>query len=352
MATISNPRPNHTPKPVAAAAAAAAGKSSSKLGGVKRGQLRSALRYLIYGPEGVGKSTLAGDAPGALFLDIEGGSDNLDVARYPFAEGRYIPRDLDEVTAAIDDLIANPGHGYESLVIDTIDAVEVLVHKHVCKAQGKASIEDFGFGKGYNVALDKLREVFAMLDTLRAQGVQVILVGHSYVKTFKNPEGEDYDRYQLRVHDKAAGLIKEWCDTVGFLHFDGGSAKLVGDAAQTKRARGWSTGRRLLELHREAAWDAKTRLRLPATLELGVDHPWSPLAVAAMGARNADAGTLTAQITAELDRIGADEFVTSTGTPTTRQAVLDMVATSDASTLSRIHAGLQSIPSVTPSQES
>ena len=51
--------------------------------------------------------------------------------------------------------------------------------------------------------------------------MQVVIFGHSIVKTFKNPEGEDYDRYQLRVHDKTGGLIKEWCDVVGFVRFDG-----------------------------------------------------------------------------------------------------------------------------------
>ena len=356
---MANPAP--TPRPAPANGSRPPGvpttqpsKAKSKLGTIQRGQLRSSLRHLFYGPEGVGKSSLAANAPAPLFLDIEGGADNLDAARYPFRDepGGHVPRELDEVTAAIEDLIANPGHGYETLVIDTIDALEALVHKHICKANGKGTVEDFGFGKGYNVALDEFRRLFALLDTIRGQGVQVVLVGHSFVKTFKNPEGEDFDRYQLRVHEKAGGLIKEWCDVVGFIHFDGGSAKIPGDTGQSKRARGWSTGARIVELHREAAWDAKSRLTLPATLELGVADPWAPFALASMGARNADTRTLTEVVVAELDRIGADEFTSAAGKKMTRQAVLAMAATADASTLSRIVAGLQATESVTTSKES
>lgn len=353
MATASSPRPAPVPKPAASSANAApsAPRAGSRIGAIKRGQLRSQLRHLFYGPEGVGKSSLAADAPKPLFIDVEGGADNIDVARYMFRdeEGGHVPRSYADVTAAIDDLIANPGHGFETLVIDTIDALEALVHRHVCDANGKQSIEEFGFGKGYQVALDEFRRFLSLLDALRAKGMQVVMLGHSIVKTFKNPEGEDYDRYQLRVHDKTGGLIKEWCDVVGFVRFDAGGAKLKGDTSQTKRARGWSTGRRLVHLARDAAWDAKSRLSLPAELVLDVAHPWAPFAAAATGTRDADAQALTAEIGVELDRIGVAEFTTPTGTKTTRDAVLAMSKDADASTLTRILAGLKA---VNPAQES
>lgn len=318
-------------------------RTKSRLASVVRGQLRSSLRMMFYGPEGVGKTSLVADAPKPILIDVEGGADNVDTTRYQFRDevGGHKPLTYAEFLTAIEDLIANPGHGYETLGIDTLDALEALLHAHVCKENGKASIEDFGFGKGYIAALDEWRRLIARLDVLRAQGVQVVLIGHSVVRTFKDPVGEDYDRYQLRVHDKAAGLLKEWCDIVGFMHFEGGSSKLKGDSAQTKRARGWTSGRRLVQFAREAAWDAKSRLRIHAEVELDTAHPWHPIALASMGARDDDSRTLTEVVLAELDRIGADTFVTAAGRETSRQAVLDLVAKSDASTLSRIVAGLQ-----------
>ena len=298
---------------------------------------------MFYGPEGVGKSSLLADVPGILLADIEGGSDNIDVPRYMFRdeEGGHVPRTYQEVVDMIADLIANPGHGFSALGLDTADALEALIHRHVCDVNGKSSIEEFGFGKGYQVALDEMRRFLSLLDQLRAKGVNVVIVGHSIVKTFKNPEGEDYDRYQLRVHDKLGGLVKEWCDVVGFIRFDGGGAKLKGDQSQAKRARGWATGRRMVALAREAAWDAKSRLSLPAEIELDAAHPWAPFAAATSGARDADVKTLTEAVTAELDRIGVEEFVTAAGKTTTRTAMLEAAAKADVSTLNRILVGLK-----------
>lgn len=343
--------PAPVPRPVNGSAPKTPTAKQSRLGSVKRGQLRSALRFMFYGPEGVGKSTLLADIDGLLLADIEGGSDNIDVPRYMFRdeEGGHVPRSFAEVLSMVEDLNANPGHGYKALGFDTADALEALIHRHVCETHGKASIEEFGFGKGYQVALDESRRFLAMLDALRSKGMDVVIVGHSIVKTFKNPEGEDFDRYQLRMHDKLGGLMKEWCDVVGFIRFEGGAQKLKGDMSQAKRARGWSTGKRIVHLARDAAWDAKSRLSMPSEIELDIAHPWAPFAAAASGTRDATVESLKADVVAELDRIGAAEFTTAAGRATTRQSVIDMVTKSDASTITRVLAGLKA---TNPAQES
>lgn len=323
--------------------------AKSRLGAVKRGQLRSALRYLFYGPEGVGKSSLLANVPNILLFDIEGGSDNIDVPRYTFRdeEGGHVPRSYEDVTNGIEDMIASPSHGFAAIGIDTMDALEALIHQHVCKIHGHESIEAFGFGKGFGVALDEGRRFIALLDKLRATGVSVVLSAHSIVKTFKNPEGEDYDRYQLRMHDKLAGLFKDQCDVVGFVNFEGGGSKMKGDKSQAARARGWSTGRRIVHLAREAAWDAKSRLALPAEIELTAESPWAPFAAATSDARDATVETLRAEVAAELERIGAAEFQAG-GKPTTRAAVQSFIATADASAISRILTGLKAVPNKEP----
>lgn len=344
-ASAPQPRPAANSRPPGVPPASAAPTKPSRLAAIKRGQLKSAHRYLFYGVEGVGKSSLAADAPSPIFFDIEGGADELDVFRYPFRPNEpdgHVPRSWQEVLDAVDDLLANPGHGYATLVVDTIDALEALCHKHICERDGKSSVEEYGYGKGFNIALDEFRVLIERLDRLKARGMDVVLVGHSFVKTFKNPEGEDFDRYQLRVHDKIAGLAKERCDVVGFVRFDGGAAKLKGDAAQTKRARGWATGRRLVQLAREAAWDAKSRLALPSEIELDAAHPWSAFA----GAPVTEVDELRAQVTTEIDRIcavaiGGEEFMTAAGRLTSRSEVLDIIAKSDATVITRVLAGLR-----------
>lgn len=345
---VAPPRPTAVPaRPAGAPAVAVAAKPrQSRLGQVQRGRLKLPHRHLFYGPEKIGKSSLAADAPAPIFLDVEGGSVELEVARYPFrdGEGGHVPHGYDDVLGAIDDLLTAQ-HSYETLVIDTIDALEALIHAHVCKANGKANIEAFGYGKGYKVALTEMRVLLSRLDAIRARGMQVILLGHSLVKTFKNPEGEDFDRYQLCMHDLTAAEVKGWCDVIGFMRFDGGAAKLVGDDSKAARARGWSTGRRLIHLAREAAWDAGSRLSLPAEIELGVANPWAPFAAAKDTARDSTVESLISDILAEVDRITAGargtEFTTAAGTATSFAAINDVIAKSDSGSLTRILAGLK-----------
>jgi hypothetical protein len=186
----------------------------------------------------------------------------------------------------------------------------------------------------------------------------VMVICHAQALTFKNPEGEDFDRWTLKVHASKdvsfAMQLIEWCEIVGFLHFEGGSKKLDDDSSRDKRARGWSTDRRLLELAREAAWDAKWRLvtPMPTQIEIGGEHPWAPLAEAIMRERTLatapPAASIVDQIRTELNRLGAETF-TVNGTLTHRQNVLDYIATADEAGLNRILAGLASTP--TPTKE-
>lgn len=342
------------PRPAPNAPANDAKPAPSRLGSIRKRKLGLFPRILIYGPEGVGKSTIAADAD-ALFLDIEGGSGELEAARYSFnpdQKDEFKSRSYEQTCEAVEDLIAHPMACPPAVAIDTGDALEAQIHAYLCKKHKVDSIEKVGggFGKGYRAAIEELRRFQSRLDLVRAHGVTVIVLAHSTTTTFKNPEGEDFDRYQLKMNDSRnasfAAQMKEWCEVVGFLHFEGGSSKLKDDESRDKRARGWSTNRRMMQLERAAAWDAKWRLTVPMALEFEVAeaNPWAPFADAIVRARIA---ALSESITAELDRIGADEFTTAAGRATTRQAVIDMLTTSDADHLTRVLAGLVATPAAT-----
>lgn len=292
---------------------------ASRLAKVHKGRLRMPLRYVFYGPEGAGKSTLAAHAPAPIWLDVEDGTARLDVARYAFRDdglGGHVPYTYEDVLSAITDL-GTSEHSYQTLVIDTADRLESLIWKFmIARDSGKQSavnkngkefksIEDYGYGKGYQMALDEWRGLLLRLDRLRiAKGMSIVLLAHAQIRTFKNPEGEDFDRYHLRVNEKAAGLLKEWCDVTGFCTFEEG-AKAWGDG---DRAKGFSTGRRLLKLDRTAAYDAKSRLALPKEIELDPMNPWAPLAQAVDDGSNVD--KLCEYIDVELARI-ADTALTA-----------------------------------------
>ncbi len=300
--------------------------SISRLGGVQRGRLKATLRYVFYGDNGVGKSTLAAHAPKPIWFDIEDGSGRLDVDRYPFRDGPggHVPTKYSEVLAALDDLTTHP-HDYQTLVVDTTDRLEALMWAHMCERDRKDSIEGYGYGKGYVAALDEWRKFCLTLDRLRSQrSMSIVLIAHSQIRTFKAPVGDDFDRYQLRIHDKAAGFIKEWADVVGFVAFEEGASKM----GNSDRAKGYSTGKRLIFLERTAAYDAKTRIVLPTQIEMDANDPWAPLATAVDDGVNLSAKELRTLISSEVTRIAADADLSGKVAEAVKQAKEDVEALS------------------------
>ena len=359
------PRPAPTSAPAPRPAGAAPAKpgvpakppAKSRLGLSKRERLRVPMFYLWYGPEGIGKTSLIADMPDPIMIDIEGGSSEVEIARYVFRDdpGGHVPRSYEEILSAVEDLIQNPGHGYRTLGFDTADALEALIQEHICKRDGEQNIEGYGFGKGYKVAVAELRVLLSRLNVLRFRdGMNVAFAAHAVATTFKNPEGPDYDRWSL-VGDKLfTAELRGRCDNVGFLHLESGAAKLPDEAkSKTARARGWDTGKRLIELVGTAAWYAKTRLSVPSQIELAREHPFAPFADAKVVAQDATIQSLTAEMEIELQRItGGDrdlEFTTSSGKSTTWNA-LAALPNLDVTALSRILAGLNATDTITAPQ--
>jgi hypothetical protein len=307
-------------------------------------------RYFLYGPEGAGKSNLAKDAPAPIFFDTDRGSHHLDVPRYAFRdepEG-YIALSFAEVLDAIDDLLVNE-HPYRTLVIDTLDALEALIWSHVCERIGankggrKArTVEEIPYGNGYKVAVDEFRTLCHRLDQLRLRrGMEIVFLGHSTIKKFDNPVGEDFDRYRPRLHDLALAFVKEWVDVLGFVAFEDGAAKLHADDDRD-RPRGFSTGRRLIRFERSAAWDAKTRLPMAPEVELALVQPWAPIAAAVDASRRLTPDNLRSLIEVRLAQLG-EAFTKGNGEPASAEAVRAVVGRSgdDVAALARIHAALQ-----------
>ena len=222
------------------------------------GRQSKPLRVLLYGVEGVGKSTFGSDAPSPIFLGAEDGTAHLDVTRFP------MPANWTEVLDSVRTLTQDE-HGFKTLVIDTVDWIEPLLWDHICKRDGQPNVEAYGYGKGYVAALDEWRSFLASLERLRdLRSMHLVLLAHSWIKPFKNPEGDDFDRYELKLHAKAGGLMKEWCDAVLFANYETFAEK----DSKTKRVKGVSTGARLIYTGRTAAYDAKNRFSLPDSIPL------------------------------------------------------------------------------------
>ena len=179
---------------------------------VQRGRTPKPPRLLVYGTEGIGKSTFAAQAPHPIFIQTEDGLDEIACDKFPLATT------YEEVRAALAELHTEQ-HDYETVVIDSLDWLERLIWDQVCQETGAKSIEkaDGGYARGYTHALTYWREVVEGLNALRnGRNMVVVLIAHAKVETFEDPESSPYDRYSPRLHKHAAALLSEWCDAVFF----------------------------------------------------------------------------------------------------------------------------------------
>jgi len=319
----------------------------SKLGDVKRGTLPTPKRLCFYGTRGIGKSSLAADAPEPIFVDLGNATEHLNVARYPMPAEPVFQDVLD----AVDDLAA-ADHGYKTLVIEDMGELESLIWRHLIAnapanrdGERPTSIEGFGFGKGYVLAEGEWRGLVHRLDQLRLRkGMHVIMLGHSVIATVKNPDGDNYDKHVPLIHPKAVGVIGANADVVGFVTFDDVAKRIGGGPA--KKTIG-ITGHRVIHLEHSATWDAKCRLPLPAQIDLKEVGPWAPFAEAIHRLHSMTPAALRQQIEAELARLG-EQFTKADGGPGNDAGVRAAVtkAGEDVSALFKYLTALQQAQSI------
>ena len=245
--------------------------SRMTLSAVTRGAQAQPLRVVIYGPMKVGKTTFGAQAPNPIFLGPEIGTSTMNVARFP------TPETWSEVIEAVRALTTDE-HDFKTLVVDSLDWLEPLNWRHVCVTEKAASIEKVGggFHKGYTAALEEWRRFIAAIERLRAtKRMHVVLIAHAVVSPFKNPEGDDYDRFTLKLYSgkqgNAAGFMAEWCDELLFANHRTHSAKVDPGNPKNTRGRGFGS-ERVLYAERCAAFDAGSRYGVPSEMPLSWDE--------------------------------------------------------------------------------
>ena len=227
---------------------------------ITRGKRARAQRVIIYGPEGIGKSSFAAQFPEPLFIDTEGSTDNMDVARMDK------PTSYTMLKNQIAFIKANPTC-CKTLVIDTIDWAESLIVEDVCAQHQKKGIEDFGWGNGYTYTKEEVGRFLNLLQELIELGINVVLTAHAQMRKFEQPdEMGAYDRWELKLGKKTssqtAPLVKEWADMVLFANYQ--TVVMTSDNGKKKAA----GGERVLYTQHHPAWDAKNRHNLPDKLPL------------------------------------------------------------------------------------
>jgi hypothetical protein len=238
-------------------------------------------RLTLHTPEGYGKTTLAAYFPRPVFLAPENGFPR----DLPFRPKRFpLLREWKHALQAVDSLTYDE-HAYETLVIDTVDWLEPLLHDYVCERDSGRktelnkggnkleSIEDYGYGKGYVAAREEFQRLLYAIDLMQARHLEnrrlmhCVLLMHSKTVLFENPSGPNYKRWEPKVDSRIARLVIEWSENVLFGFYEVEAGKLKDE--KEKHAKGVSTGKRLLGTRHNALYDAKNRMGLPEIMELG-----------------------------------------------------------------------------------
>lgn len=210
-------------------------------------------RLFIYGVAGIGKTTLAATIPGAVVLPCEEGADTIDCARMDQ------PADFSAALAAIRSLWEED-HGFTTLVIDSVTALEQMIWQHVCAIGKWKGIEDAGFGKGYVAAGEQWRLLLDGLTYLRkVKGMSIVLIGHCEVKAVNAPDSEPYDRYQPRLHKTPMAMLTEWSDALLFARYEQSTV----EDEKTGKIRAVGSGTRCLKTTERPSHLAKNRYAMP-----------------------------------------------------------------------------------------
>lgn len=270
---------------------------------ISRGKVFKAQKVVIYGPEGIGKSTFAAKFPNPLFIDTEGSTNLLDVARLPKPSSWTIMLQM------INEVKNTPGC-CKTLIIDTIDWAEQMCVRHICSAYDKKGIEDFGYGKGYIYVKEEFGRLLNLLSDVTEVGINVVLTAHSLIRKFELPdECGSFDRYELKLGNKTgsqtSALVKEWADMVLFANY----RQRVVEVDKKKKAQG---GMRIMYTQHHPCWDAKNRHDLKE--ELPFEYEQIGYCI------HGDSDTTTSNIAVTETAAIVEKPITPTTTANTKQA--------------------------------
>ncbi len=292
---------------------------------ISSGKMQKPLKLVIYGPEGIGKSSFAAQAPDVLFIDTEGSTVHMDVRRLP------APQSWTMLLQEVDYVRRTPGL-CKTLVIDTVDWAERMARDHVCSTHSVKGLEDFGYGKGYVYLYEAIGQLLNQLTEVINAGINVILTAHAKMRKFEQPdELGSYDRWEMKLMKETPGMVKEWADIVLFATYE---TYIVKEPGKEKGSKGKAQGgKRIMYTSHHPCWDAKNRHGLPDKLPLDfgqVAHLFTTQQAAPMPSiEPAPAPVAVSDLEADDIPFFMSEPESSTGIPPALQQLMDAAGVSE-----------------------
>lgn len=229
---------------------------------IKRGIQAGPQKVVLYGPEGIGKSTFAAQFPNPLFLDVEEGTRHMDVARVDPS-----PASWTALLETVKEFLREGPGDFGTLVLDTADWAEQMCVKHVCAKNQKEGVEDFSYGKGYTYVAEEFGRLLNLLSQVVSGGANVVVLAHAKMRKFEQPdELGAYDRWELKLSKQVAPLVKEWSDMLLFANYK--TMVVTKGEGKNLKAKAQGQGKRVLYTTHHACWDAKNRHGLADELPL------------------------------------------------------------------------------------
>lgn len=214
------------------------------------------MKVLIYGVEGIGKTTFASKFPDPIFIDTEGSTGFINARKLPN------PTSWTMLLDELEDIKSDPRG--KTLIIDTLDWAERLAKKYLMDKNKWAAIDSTNYGSRYVALSDEIGKLLNKLTEIKDVGINVVLTAHAETKKHELPdEMGQYDKYTLKLEKRDAGLAKEWADMILFFNY---KTTIISDSkSNSKKATG---GQRVMYTTHKPAWDAKNRLGLPDELPI------------------------------------------------------------------------------------
>lgn len=223
---------------------------------ITSGRVARPQKLVLYGVEGIGKTSLAAQTPEPLFIDTEGGTAHLDVRRL------QKPASWEELLSLIKEVASTPDV-CKTLVIDTADWAEQMCIDYICAKYKQPGIESFGYGKGYTYLAEEFARMLAACDEAILSGKNVVITAHAKMRKQELPDEQGaFDRWELKLSKQTAPLLKEWPDALLFLNF---KTLVVATENNSHKAQG---GKRVIYTSHSPVWDAKNRHGMPEELDL------------------------------------------------------------------------------------